>query len=105
MGDLFPGDQFTSLGQHNPRQQQQQDHQQMSLNQMQISDLALARGNLNMQKELKNEKLNNSGVLSNRQVRYPNGPKLSNRQTVRYSIKVRYSGYQSRTISVTQLVT
>ena len=65
MGDLFPGDQFTSLGQHNPRQQQQQDHQQMSLNQMQISDLALARGNLNMQKELKNEKLNNSGVLSN----------------------------------------
>ena len=83
MGDLFPGDQFTSLGQHNPRQQQQQqDHQQMSLNQMQISDLALARGNLHIQEELNNEKLNDSGVLSYRQVRYPNGPKLSNRQTV-----------------------
>ena len=49
MGDIFQGEQFTGLGQHNPRQQQQQqqqqqEHQQMSLNQMQISDLALARG-------------------------------------------------------------
>jgi hypothetical protein len=45
MNELFHGGEpFASLGQHN-RQQQQEHQQQMSINQMQLSDLALARGN------------------------------------------------------------
>ena len=45
MSELFHGGEpFASLGQHN-RQQQQDHQQQMSINQMQLSDLALARGN------------------------------------------------------------
>jgi len=43
MSDLFHGEPFANLGQHS-RQQQQQEHPQMSLNQMTNIDLALARG-------------------------------------------------------------